>query len=573
MESSNCLSRYPALDTKLQTSPVTQMSEFSSTHYQTSFVVSKEGGSPFHDMQVLMLDWLIHRRDGEKDKVLVDRRMDFFRECDFRNLYETRSNVCTNTFFKRAGGNAWALRYTRLDSVLGKRRYWYTDVTLLEREQDVVMFVRVSFARNRDDLSTEIEVPKTNVPRFVRDIVTGPYKVFSGRSEFRLSDKPIHLNRVGQGMGLSNLITSPDRKYPLVVFNGDSEDLVKEADSLARDLAGKCQVLVIAENQDLAAEVSAYLHRDLYIRHGKFRVFFALDPRYPNPRRHRWFDPASEDYALQREGVVNGLLRTHPLVEDDAVESINEIGRLIRRHRFTEFLAEHEEKSEELKAFYSVLEETETERDQVKESLKAVEQDSALYAEMYDEMERELAKLKGQLERDRSQKAADTAISQRAGFVSTFRKLPTSLEEIVKAFSEMYPDRLIFLEAAYKSARDYSKFDCINDAWELLHDLANVLWAMKFDGVQVFCEANFNVQSRFELAMSEGRNTKRDASLMAARRVQHERVAYDITPHLKWGNKEPKALRVYFAFDEGNRRIVVGHVGAHLANSTSKSIK
>jgi hypothetical protein len=41
---------------------------------------------------------------------------------------------------------------------------------------------------------------------------------------------------------------------------------------------------------------------------------------------------------------------------------------------------------------------------------------------------------------------------------------------------------------------------------------------------------------------------------------------------LKHGNQEPKLVRIYFAFDEETRKIVIGHIGRHIPNYTSKRI-
>jgi hypothetical protein len=51
---------------------------------------------------------------------------------------------------------------------------------------------------------------------------------------------------------------------------------------------------------------------------------------------------------------------------------------------------------------------------------------------------------------------------------------------------------------------------------------------------------------------------------MAKRRFAHDGKEWDMTPHVKWGNSAPKCLRVYFAVDRDQKRLIVGHCGDHL---------
>jgi len=72
--------------------------------------------------------------------------------------------------------------------------------------------------------------------------------------------------------------------------------------------------------------------------------------------------------------------------------------------------------------------------------------------------------------------------------------------------------------------------------------------------------------------MSEGRNTKRDKKLMDLRLLDFNGKQYDITPHLKHLNNEPKSVRIYFDFDEDTKKIIIGHIGRHIPNATTKTM-
>jgi hypothetical protein len=72
--------------------------------------------------------------------------------------------------------------------------------------------------------------------------------------------------------------------------------------------------------------------------------------------------------------------------------------------------------------------------------------------------------------------------------------------------------------------------------------------------------------------MNEGKLTQKDKKLMRLRMLVHDGKEYDITPHLKHHNNEPKSVRIYFAFDEDAKKIIVGHIGRHIPNATTKTL-
>lgn len=95
---------------------------------------------------------------------------------------------------------------------LGRKRYWYTDIGAKKDGAEVVVSVRVSYARNMEDPSGEREEPATTVPKVVRYLLRGN-KAYCGRPEFRLMEKPLVLDTVGQGKVLAEFIQSPERRY------------------------------------------------------------------------------------------------------------------------------------------------------------------------------------------------------------------------------------------------------------------------------------------------------------------------------------------------------------------------
>lgn len=109
-------------------------------------------------------------------------------------------------------------------------------------------------------------------------------------------------------------------------------------------------------------------------------------------------------------------------------------------------------------------------------------------------------------------------------------------------------------------------------AWEMVFGLATKLYELVFEENSNRLENAFGEAfSSFELAMSEGKQTKKDSRLMALRQRVHEGQEIDISPHIKYGDRRPKLLRLYFAICRDTKRLIIGSFGDHLENySTQK---
>ena len=205
------------------------------------------------------------------------------------------------------------------------------------------------------------------------------------------------------------------------------------------------------------------------------------------------------------------------------------------------------------------------ERDQYK-------QEAAFYASEVDERERQLSEVTGECATYKGRLQNLGRDGDGKSVAEIFKTLPTNLVEVAKAAGLAFP-RLVITERAIKAAEDFWECVCVREAWEMLVHLQDCMWSLKFeaDGAADW-ERTFREKTGYDLAMSEGKQTQNDKGLMRLRKIMHGGREYDITPHVKHGNVEPKAVRIYFAFDEGGRKIVVGHIGKHIPNYTTKNM-
>lgn len=496
--------------------------------YQTSFrVQSKDGKDAFPALQNIVYGWI---REKEKDNLVQHDKKAFFTRCDWKNLFDTRSSIGTNIFLSEEY-RAWAFRYAERDRTLGQRRNWYTDIGLKKIGDEVIFYARVSYARGQHDLSATSDVPESSIPRFIRYILKGPYRLYSSAPAFGLFDCPVPVESPEHGESIAQLIKSSARRYPLIVCNGASADLAREARDLAYKLAGKCQVILLGDNEELARNIGSNLPRDLWVAHGKLRVFFRISGLNLNPHRHRYYDIDDPSYPEQKKGIINGLLRNHALEEDGCIQNISEIGRLLTLSKLHRFKDENPDREAEVNEVYALVDQIEKERDDFK-------QQADYFAGEHDAIETELRKERAKNLHFAAGNQLLAMNQSRIEFVESLTNLPGTLSEVVHCFRSFFPENVIFTEDALKAAESYSEFSEINSAWQMLYHLDQTLHSLKFESTDsIDLEKVFQEKSGYALAMSEGRQTKRNSELMALRRITHDEKDYDITPHLKWGKQ------------------------------------
>src|SRR6266516_2900919 len=200
------------------------------THYQTSFKVSDPDGEALMRLKAAAYGWILQK---EPDRILRNEKMEFFFRGHWPNLLDTHSAIITDTYRNDKEGDCWAIHYREVDKDCGRKRFWYSDIGFKKEGSVVIVSVRISFAWNTEYLSHEPDAPTPTVPQVVRYMLRGNH-VFSGRPEFKLIEKPIQFKTAGMGKVLCDFIQSPERRYPLIVFNGNLVEHVREAELLGR---------------------------------------------------------------------------------------------------------------------------------------------------------------------------------------------------------------------------------------------------------------------------------------------------------------------------------------------------
>jgi hypothetical protein len=152
---------------------------------------------------------------------------------------------------------------------------------------------------------------------------------------------------------------------------------------------------------------------------------------------------------------------------------------------------------------------------------------------------------------------------------------PSTVLEACEDAARRYGSRLVIhprvLEAvdAWPHNRN-SK--CVSQALTMFKALALVLYPMKYESADGRINpGQFEDLTGCPLAMTEGKLTKRDKSFEEIRTCEYEGRKITFYPHLK-ATIQKIQMRLYFNFLEDRQKIIVCHVGEHLANSQSRNL-
>lgn len=146
-----------------------------------------------------------------------------------------------------------------------------------------------------------------------------------------------------------------------------------------------------------------------------------------------------------------------------------------------------------------------------------------------------------------------------AELVQGFSELPSTVLDVAEIMGRLHPKRIVFTKRALESAKSREN-SLVEITWKLLWAMATTLHDLVFCnegmGTGTNLENRFKESTGFDLAMTEGKQTKNDKKFMAMRRDKYDGQSFDITPHVKYGKNEPKLLRVHFFIDRSNSRLI-----------------
>ena len=530
------------------------------TVYQTSFRVdSKTEDSALFLIQKIVYNWIIEK---EETKISTKGDSNFFRKTEIKNS-NTRSTVCTR-FLLDDDFFVWGCEYFEFPNMV--RGKLLTEIILkeLKSSKTVIAYVNISLI----ETSGNVTDWKPTVPRFIRRIVSSKdLDVYSGDKSFKVGFQPI-IVKCGQGKILRDWIDSESRKYPIFVFNNSSDHNVTDcAYNMARTVIGKAQVFLLDNDRELMEELSIVANKALYcVKIGFLKLFY---PKYGTFIRTEYFSIYDDIYRTLSTNITKFILRDLIVRELGAITSFKQI---IDAIKISKLLRDNKENSsankEDIKKLIWENENLKSKNDDLKSELNQVTKYWEEEAHLAETTKNDLSSAKSKIE------ALNFQLENKDDkILELFRKqgIPTTLSliDICVLFKILYHDRIAIPELVTDSLPD-CKFDDLQIFWEMLSSLSNDLFEMKF--VNAASELNkIDRVGRFEYTATEGKMTNKDKKLMAFRKINYNNKEYDISPHIKYGTKHPKCIRIHFAFDDKLQKIILGFIGDHLPNYTGKT--
>lgn len=553
--------------------------------------------------------------------------------CDYHGGLNNRLGpaICVATVpgDKPRSLRAWALEYDEADA-RRPERHWHTRIGLsTTADGTCIVNAKVTHYIVPGYFGTPLPEPHANIPNFIKELIgLKAYQCCIGETVVRRD--ALALGRMTFTPEFTENLLSPDREIPLVLITSDKEGKmpVKEVGRLTSALLGLANVYTL----DMSVNANRKSLNGLLSARGtcpgwatsssRLRIFpphtdlespasAAASRFYSKEAMDKWpggqlaftdmlnrsfargyaktdddvLEMADIDLLLQRiasERARAGIrelrakigkaktVATLPLNADEA--SLKDAEK-----RFERMTREAREMNERLEEQEQLIELYEEENERVMRQNRALE-----------ERMRELESDKSQLETLRyrlveaqgraDEKAAEAArLKDEAASLEKIDHFPTSLVEELELAGRLWPERIVVLPEAVKSAATYRYFD-LDEEWRILRAIATVLWDIYFgDGDSSDIDEEFKRRTGFTHTFRESGATNASPALVKLRRRSYKGSEIDITPHIKGSGRRDSSklhpFRLHYHADAEGRKIVIGHCGEHLDTAGTPRVK
>lgn len=553
--------------------------------------------------------------------------------CDYHGGLNNRLGpaICVATVpgDKPRSLRAWALEYDEADA-RRPERHWHTRIGLsTTADGTCVVNAKVTHYIVPGYFGTPLPEPHANIPNFIKELIgLKAYQCCIGETVVRRD--ALALGRMTFTPEFTENLLSPHREIPLVLITSDKEGKmpVKEVGRLTSALLGLANVYTL----DMSVNANRKSLNGLLSARGtcpgwatsssRLRIFpphtdlespasAAASRFYSKEAMDKWpggqlaftdmlnrsfargyaktdddvLEMADIDLLLQRiasERARAGIrelrakigkaktVATLPLNADEA--SLKDAEK-----RFERMTREAREMNERLEEQEQLIELYEEENERVMRQNRALE-----------ERMRELESDKSQLETLRyrlveaqgraDEKAAEAArLKDEAASLEKIDHFPTSLVEELELAGRLWPERIVVLPEAVKSAATYRYFD-LDEEWRILRAVATVLWDIYFDdGDSSDIDEEFKRRTGFTHTFRESGATNASPALVKLRRRSYKGSEIDITPHIKGSGRRDSSklhpFRLHYHADAEGKKIVIGHCGEHLDTAGTPRVK
>lgn len=459
-------------------------------------------------------------------------------------------------------------------------RLWLTELSIRENSSDSVF---ISIMLQTDEASTQVQIiPEATRPKLIDYLANN---ISSARNaEFSADMVGLSLRNARHETEFKFLqmeIDKPERDYPLVLMSAGDGIYTANPEFLQQQLFGLAQLIRIDESADTwglaniigkpysvwngsvriiwpKAQGKDYCYTRLLPKEELLesqrpeRVILSLITHRTNLIKKRYhFSPADVRAKRQKDYLLD-------LRENSAVEGKND------KERADEYKALFEAACEESEEMRAQIEQLKLDKD-------AAENDSLNYMQEKEDAEKRLKDKEYQIESMVSKTQPEkklTDITEAVMILAGERRLTPKL---CLQLAAQKTGNLIILDSALKSAEAAADYQNSDNLLAALLKLGDEFLSAYMEGGDNRTNAIF---TRDTYAPKESSQTMKNPSCIKQRSFSYKGKEITMWQHLGWGvaGNTREGLRLYFYVDQEDKKIVIGHCGAHLDTVKTASL-
>lgn len=468
----------------------------------------------------------------------------------------------------------YSFRYTEQDKEVSGRR-WITEIGI--RQDMHNSDIQCSFLVQTSEISINVPQPKvTTRPRLIAEIMKRckPSRQTAG-TDIKL------LENLDDVEALAYELEFEGRRYPIILISPTTEgEYLVDLERLFYQTCGLAQIVKIPIGMD-TFKITEILGKSRSSYNGAINIVFPMYQKGMNKIiptylllendiedwKDSGFPPESEILRIisHRMNLPNSRIHITSEMVKDALRK-HELDKLRQRHI----------NGENSQQYLELLEEQmQGDALKYKEQIQNLQTENDYYIGEYEDADEKLKscqnKNEGLLSRIDSLKNAQL---QRGVLNDCTEELRTLLEsyfneglspaESLKLIEKLYPERVVILDSAYKSADGSAKFFERKVVFNLLRKLVTNYWQALIDG-KGDAEARL-VFGKDEFSSSESETGENNKNTRRRRTFSYKGGEYEMMKHLKFGIKDSKVetIRIHFEWLSDEKKLIIGYCGAHL---------
>lgn len=432
-----------------------------------------------------------------------------------------------------------------------------------KQNKGVVFYIRVSYTPKR----AFYEVPNPSVPRLIYTLLKpsegNAFNAHGSGVSFNFNGKLLKVasERSG-GEKFADFLFSPVRRFPVLVIAADKQcltgEVLKVLTKMNDRLLGKTLIFVLDPTSPAYRATRSRLRLDV-------NTLYLI-----RPREGQYSEPTLEDYGIRQDklGTLRLALEAHiyrqrPVLEPDAVtpqtiavrrqqEFDRRLNEAKEQGRLDEIERLRKEKQDEADSYMDLISDEESKRLAAERRVQELEEEKNSLRQRLAGLEQ---RERGNERREREERLVE--LTDAMAIMIGKR----SLREQVEACRPLFEDRIVLTDKARKSLDTVPREIDFKDMMVFFIALYTRLYPSY---------VNPSIGNRREnlLAGLSIKYTPNEASLtMDTEKYRKERTIiyngakYVCEEHLK---KTKGDTRLYFAYSEKERKIIICHIGDHL---------